>query len=308
MTMTEHPVGWPTGRRPTAGTCPSCAERTRQTGIHPVGGTAHGAQAPVPEAPATADPADPADPADASAAHARIGDTPILGAPTAKAPTAQATAADAPAPAAPAAVPVAAAMKAAAPAAGTPAAGRGAALVSTGTPPLPGAAPHHAVDHERPETARDRVNRRWNEILQETRVAQTGVQILFGFLLSVAFSPLFRDLAMADRVIYVITVVLGASATASLIAPVSLHRFLSGQRMKDEMVDIAHKLMMCGMVLLALTIGCTLLLILHVVVSGLLAELLVAGVMLWFALCWYVLPLWLRRRSARRLARRSVRS
>src|SRR6185437_4460296 len=42
---------------------------------------------------------------------------------------------------------------------------------------------------EAPETARERVNRRWNEILQETRVTQTGVQILFGFLLSVAFTP-----------------------------------------------------------------------------------------------------------------------
>ncbi|WP_391654556.1 DUF6328 family protein [Streptomyces tamarix] len=164
------------------------------------------------------------------------------------------------------------------------------------------------AESEPPETARERVNRRWNEILQETRVAQTGVQILFGFLLSVAFTPLFRELATTDRVIYVITVVLGASATASLIAPVSLHRFLSGQQMKDEMVDTAHRLMMCGMVLLALTIGCTLLLILHVVVPGLLADLLVGAVMLWFALCWYVLPLWLRRRSARRLARRSTRN
>ncbi|MCP9946755.1 DUF6328 family protein [Streptomyces somaliensis] len=171
-----------------------------------------------------------------------------------------------------------------------------------------GTAAAHALESDPPEAARDRVNRRWNEILQETRVAQTGVQILFGFLLGVAFTPVFRDLAPADRVIYVITVVLGASATASLIAPVSLHRFLSGQRMKDEMVDIAHRLMMCGMVLLALTIGCALLLILHVVVPGFLADLLVGAVMLWFVLCWYVLPLWLRRRSARRLARRSARS
>ncbi|GGU59007.1 DUF6328 family protein [Streptomyces lavendofoliae] len=153
---------------------------------------------------------------------------------------------------------------------------------------------------ERPETARERVNRRWNEILQETRVAQTGVQILFGFLLSVAFTPLFRDLATFDRVVYVLTVVLGAAATGSLIAPVSIHRFLSGQRMKDEVVEAASRLMMCGMVLLALTIGCTLLLILHVVVPGLLAEVLVGGVMLWFALCWYALPLWLRRRGAGR--------
>ncbi|MFE2050558.1 DUF6328 family protein [Streptomyces sp. NPDC059459] len=153
---------------------------------------------------------------------------------------------------------------------------------------------------EPPETPRERVNRRWNEIMQETRVAQTGVQILFGFLLSVAFTPLFRSLDTFDHVVYVVTVVLGASATASLIAPVSIHRFLSGQRMKDEMVEIAHRLMMCGMVLMALTIGCTLLLILHVVVPGVLAEVLTGLVMLWFVLSWYALPLWLRRRSARK--------
>ncbi|CAL9349047.1 hypothetical protein SUDANB6_00427 [Streptomyces sp. enrichment culture] len=153
---------------------------------------------------------------------------------------------------------------------------------------------------ERPETARERVNRRWNEVLQETRVTQTGVQILFGFLLSVAFTPLFRELETFDRAVYVTTVVLGAAATGSLIAPVSLHRFLSGQRMKDELVEAACRLMMCGMVLLALTIGCTLLLILRVVVPGVLAEVLAGGVMLWFGLCWYALPLRLRRRAVRR--------
>ncbi|CAL9627480.1 DUF6328 family protein [Streptomyces griseomycini] len=153
---------------------------------------------------------------------------------------------------------------------------------------------------EAPESPRERVNRRWNEVLQETRVTQAGVQILFGFLLSVAFTPLFRELGTVDHVIYVLTVVLGASATGSLIAPVSIHRFLSGQRMKDEVVEAACRLMMCGMVLLALTIGCTLLLILRFVVPGVLAEVLVGGVMLWFGLCWYVLPLRLRRRAARR--------
>ncbi|MEU6533616.1 DUF6328 family protein [Streptomyces sp. NPDC046928] len=160
--------------------------------------------------------------------------------------------------------------------------------------------PRATPDAEGAETARERVNRRWNEVLQETRVAQTGVQILFGFLLSVAFTPLFRELGTLDRGIYVTTVVLGASATGSLIAPVSIHRFLSGQRMKDEVVEAAGRLMMCGMVLLALTIGCTLLLILRFVVPGVLAEMLAAGVMLWFGLCWYVLPLTLRRRGERR--------
>lgn len=153
---------------------------------------------------------------------------------------------------------------------------------------------------EQRESARERVNRRWNEILQETRVAQTGVQILFGFLLSVAFTPYFHELGTFDHVVYVITVILGASGTGALIAPVSIHRFLSGQRMKDDIIAIAGRLMVCGMVLLALTIGGTLLLLLHVVVPSLLAELLVGGVMLWFAVCWYILPILLRRHSARR--------
>ena len=49
----------------------------------------------------------------------------------------------------------------------------------------------------------------WVELLQEIRVAQTGVQILFGFLLTVVFTPRYADLQDADKVIYIVTVVLG---------------------------------------------------------------------------------------------------
>lgn len=150
------------------------------------------------------------------------------------------------------------------------------------------------------EDPRERVNRRWNEILQETRVAQTGIQILFGFLLSVAFTQRFERLGDFDHRVYVITVVLGASAIGALIAPVALHRFLSGSRMKDEVVVVAGRFMVCGMVLLALTIGCTLLLLLHTVLTDLLAEILVGTVMAWFAGAWFVLPLVLKMRSGRR--------
>ncbi len=151
------------------------------------------------------------------------------------------------------------------------------------------------------ENPRERVNRRWNEILQETRVAQTGIQILFGFLLSVAFTQRFEKLGDFDHRVYVITVVLGAAAIGALIAPVALHRFLSGSQMKDEVVAIAGRFMVCGMVLLALTIGCTLLLLLHTVLTDLLAEILVGTVMAWFAAAWFVLPLVLKKRSGRRV-------
>ncbi|MEU3778210.1 DUF6328 family protein [Streptomyces sp. NPDC032472] len=166
------------------------------------------------------------------------------------------------------------------------------------SPPVPPSGP--SVESGPPEGARERVNRRWAEILQETRVAQTGGQILFGLLLSIAFSSRFHTVTGFDRVLYVITLVLGASSTAALIAPVAIHRCLCGLRMKHEVVEAAGRMMACGIVLLALTIGSTLLLILDVVMPRLLAPVVVATVMLWFCLCWYVLPLRLRRRAAAR--------
>ncbi|WP_234332076.1 DUF6328 family protein [Streptomyces sp. NRRL S-87] len=151
-----------------------------------------------------------------------------------------------------------------------------------------------------PESARERVNRRWAEILQETRVAQTGGQILFGLLLSIAFTARFQTLSPFEYGLYVVTVVLGASSTAALVAPVALHRCLHGLRRKHEVVEAAGRMMACGILLLALTIACTLLLILDVVLPHPLAPVIVGAVMVWFALCWYLLPLRLRRRTVTR--------
>ncbi|MFI8823877.1 DUF6328 family protein [Streptomyces sp. NPDC053431] len=153
---------------------------------------------------------------------------------------------------------------------------------------------------ERPETARERVNRRWNEVLQETRVALTGVQVLFGFLLSIVFTSRFDALSTPHRVLYVTTIVLGACSTAALIAPVAIHRHLSGLRMKAEVVNAAGRMMACGMVLLALTVACSLLLILALILTTPYALAIVATVMIWFGACWYVVPLRLRHRATRR--------
>ncbi|WP_309053979.1 DUF6328 family protein, partial [Streptomyces sp.] len=67
-------------------------------------------------------------------------------------------------------------------------------------------------DDGRNETPMERADRQWSELLQELRVAQTGVQILFGFLLAVVFQPRFSDLGSVDRTIYVVTVFCGAAA------------------------------------------------------------------------------------------------
>ncbi|GAA2624939.1 MULTISPECIES: DUF6328 family protein [Streptomyces] len=146
----------------------------------------------------------------------------------------------------------------------------------------------------RSETAEERADRQWQELIQEIRVAQTGVQILFGFLLTVAFTPHFQGLPQTDKTIYIVTVVLGALATGALIGPVAFHRIVSGRKIKPEAVAWASRLTFTGLILLLATCTAALLLVLRVATHNALVPWLVAGVLAWYLLCWFVLPLWAR--------------
>ncbi|MGQ4363162.1 DUF6328 family protein [Streptomyces sp. AK04-3B] len=146
----------------------------------------------------------------------------------------------------------------------------------------------------RNETEEERADRMWGELIQEIRVAQTGVQILFGFLLTVVFTPRYVELQDVDQVIYIVTVVLGACATGALIGPVSLHRLVSGRRVKPQAVRVASRLTLVGLLLLLATMTSSLLLILRVATHDAFVPWLVAGVVAWYGLCWFVLPLWTR--------------
>ncbi|MFD7923275.1 DUF6328 family protein [Streptomyces sp. NPDC059740] len=151
----------------------------------------------------------------------------------------------------------------------------------------------------RRETEAERADRRWNELLQEVRVTQTGVQILFGFLLTVVFTPRFATLSGTDRTIYVVTVVLGAATTGALVGPVSFHRLVAGQRLKPRTVQWASRLTVIGLVLLLATVASALLLILRVALEDTAAGWVVGGLVVWFALWWFVLPVWARGRYER---------
>ncbi|MFD7894695.1 DUF6328 family protein [Streptomyces sp. NPDC059743] len=155
---------------------------------------------------------------------------------------------------------------------------------------------HGFARHESPE---ERADRQWVEMLQEVRVAQTGAQILFGFLLSVAFTPRFARLGWFDKDLYVVTVVIGALATGALVAPVSVHRMLAGHRRKPELVRMTGRLLGTGIALLAAAIVCAVLLLLRVALQSDYAWAVAAVVLVWFACCWLVLPLVLKRRLER---------
>ncbi|MFD4137762.1 DUF6328 family protein [Streptomyces sp. NPDC058572] len=149
-------------------------------------------------------------------------------------------------------------------------------------------------DRGRDETEEERADRRWGDLLQELRVAQTGVQILFGFLLTVVFQPRFVELSDTDRTIYTVTVMLGAATTGALIGPVSFHRLLTGRRLKPQTVDWASRLTQLGLILLLCTMASALLLILRVAIADTTATWLVVGMVVWFVLCWFLLPAWVR--------------
>ncbi|MFE7242974.1 DUF6328 family protein [Streptomyces sp. NPDC057580] len=164
-----------------------------------------------------------------------------------------------------------------------------------------GARPEGDREHGfgRHETTEARADRQWAEMLQEVRVAQTGAQILFGFLLSVVFTPRFEQLSSFDRNLYVVTVVLGALATGALVAPVSFHRTLAGHRSKPQLVRVTGRLIATGLVLLSAAIICAVLLLLRVALGTGFAWIIAVVVLMWFACCWLTLPAILKRRLER---------
>ncbi|MGY0021917.1 DUF6328 family protein [Streptomyces sp. cg35] len=148
----------------------------------------------------------------------------------------------------------------------------------------------------RSESVEERADRQWSELIQELRVALTGVQILFGFLLTVVFTPRFPDLSDTDRTIYIVTVVLGSAATGALIGPVSFHRLVTGRRIKPQAVAWASRLTFVGLVLLLCTLVSALFLILRIAMHDPFAPVLVAVLLAWYLLCWFLLPAWARAR------------
>jgi hypothetical protein len=100
---------------------------------------------------------------------------------------------------------------------------------------------------DRGETPLEKLDRQWNELLQELRVSQTGVQLLTAFLLSLPFQQRFEALTHAQRALYLITVALSLLATGLLLAPVSMHRRVFRRHERGELVNVANVLAQAGL-------------------------------------------------------------
>jgi hypothetical protein len=142
----------------------------------------------------------------------------------------------------------------------------------------------------RGETDLQRLDRNFGEILQELRVAQTGVQILFAFLLTLAFTQRFTEITAFQRNLYLATLLLTAAATGLLIAPVGYHRITFRRRMRPQLVTDANLLALGGLTFLMLALASSVLFITDVVLGRGPAVVMTVVVTLWFVVLWYLLP------------------
>lgn len=150
----------------------------------------------------------------------------------------------------------------------------------------------------RDETPVERADRNYNELLQELRVAQTGVQILFAFLLTIPFQQRFgEEVGTALRVEYLATLGVTAMATALLIAPVTMHRILFAQGLKPQLVVFADWSAKVGLACLAVAVMLAVFLIVAVVSSENTAFWFIACLGSLFAVTWLVVPIWIRTRT-----------
>jgi hypothetical protein len=150
------------------------------------------------------------------------------------------------------------------------------------------------ADHE---TDFERINRNWQELLQELRVTQIGVQILTAFLLVVPFQSRFPTLSERQEWLYV-GVLMGAVVSTGLtVAPVCFHRVMFRRRLRPWLVEAGDRSARAGLLTLALTMCGAVLLVVDVAVGPAGAWIAAIASVLFFGILWWALPITVLRRS-----------
>jgi uncharacterized protein YacL len=148
----------------------------------------------------------------------------------------------------------------------------------------------------RGESQEQRDDRNLAELLQELRVAGLGVQVLFGFLLSIPFTARFSKLSHGQRDLYLASLVLSSVAIALLLGPVAYHRVVFRLRQKERVIRAANQMALFGLVAVALAVLSAVLLVSSYVTTAVPAALITVFIVFLFGGLWFALPLARRRR------------
>jgi hypothetical protein len=151
--------------------------------------------------------------------------------------------------------------------------------------------PEQLGELRRDESPAQRVDRNFNELLGELRIALPGVQVLFAFLLTVPFAQRFADLSGFERGLYFAVLLLTALSSALLIAPTAYHRLLFRRGHKYEVLFFANRAALLGLAALALAMSGAIVLISHLLFGAGAAIPVGIATLLLFGTLWYALPM-----------------
>jgi amino acid permease len=140
------------------------------------------------------------------------------------------------------------------------------------------------------ESEKQRWDRNFADLLQELRVTQTGVQILFAFLLTLPFSAQFTKTTDFQRDVYIVALLAAAAATAMIISPVAFHRALFRQGRKPELVRFSHRMASGGLAFMLIAMVSSILLITDFLLNLTMALVFTAIAAAFFLIFWAALP------------------
>lgn len=147
-----------------------------------------------------------------------------------------------------------------------------------------------AQDADQDQRPAEQTTRNLDELLQELRVMQTGVQILTGFLLTVPFTDRFPELSDHQERLYLGILIGAVLTTLVIVAPVCYHRLLFRKGRREWLVSAAQICALGGLSGLALISTAAVLLIFDVVVGGTGSVIAASAVALAFIAMWTVVP------------------
>ena len=140
------------------------------------------------------------------------------------------------------------------------------------------------------ESSRERLDRNLEQLMTELRVAMPGVQVLFAFLLTVPFSQRYEKLDLTERRVLFGAILSAALSSLLLIAPAANHRLLFREGIKEHLLRAANRLVIAGLIMLALGIGLSLYLVTVLVFSTAVAVVVSIVVASVTVFTWFVFP------------------
>jgi ABC-type Fe3+-siderophore transport system permease subunit len=143
----------------------------------------------------------------------------------------------------------------------------------------------------RNETRAEQLDRNTMELLNELRVAGTGIQVMFAFLLVVPFQTGWKHVSSFGQTTYIVTLLCVAIAAVLLMAPSIHHRILFRHREKRYLVETANRVAIAAMAFLAAGFAGILVLISDVVVGAAAPWIFGIAAAIGIAALWFVWPL-----------------